>query len=618
MSSWLEIGLTNGVLATGLALLAVLAGRLSRPAVAHVLWALVLLKLLTPPLFQLRVVPPVPAGVEAISETTSATRPVSALAAPSPRVEIPEVEAALFRPTPPEAAWGWPSLSTFAAFGWAGGALALALLAGVRLARFRRLVRRARPTDPTLDRRIAALSARLGLARSPEARLVDAPLPPLVFALCGRPRIYLPCRLVERLAPASLDAVLVHELAHVKRRDHWVRGLEVIAGTLFWWLPVTWWARRSLHLAEEMCCDEWVLKTLPGSHRAYALGLLETLEMTASRPAASLPALASGIAVSRRAGSASPTFETLEKRLTMIMKPRFASDHPALRYLLAGAALALLLIFPTWAQGADEEEADRGEARLELEALEAAGERESADRLRQEVRSLEQRAVLERERAELERQYHEKARPMELKARQMMLEAESLRARGDQEKAEEVMRRAEDLQAELEEHQLAATAKELELEKRYRAAELEALESERRQLESTGNLAESERLARHADRLRAESELLEREHGLRLQRQELEVEQQRVRRELHQREAEELATLRAREQELESQYRDMERERVRHQVEAELAHLHTELPLRLVELRRMLETVDDDGELSEKLDQLETALESALDRDDAD
>ena len=53
------------------------------------------------------------------------------------------------------------------------------------------------------------------------------------------------------------DAVLAHELAHLKRRDHWVRRLEAIVLGLYWWYPGAWWARRQLERAEEECCDAW-------------------------------------------------------------------------------------------------------------------------------------------------------------------------------------------------------------------------------------------------------------------------------------------------------------------------------------------------------------------------
>jgi hypothetical protein len=105
------------------------------------------------------------------------------------------------------------------------------------------------------------------------------------------------------LLPANLSilsngeqrqALLAHELAHLLRRDHWVRYLEFLCMGLFWWHPVVWLARRALREAEEQCCDAWVVATLPQSGRAYALALVETLDFL-SGARAEVPALASAI-----------------------------------------------------------------------------------------------------------------------------------------------------------------------------------------------------------------------------------------------------------------------------------------------------------------------------------
>ena len=64
--------------------------------------------------------------------------------------------------------------------------------------------------------------------------------------------------------------LLLHELAHLKRRDHWVRWLELVVAGLYWWHPVVWWARRALREAEEQCCDAWVVWAMPDRSRTYA------------------------------------------------------------------------------------------------------------------------------------------------------------------------------------------------------------------------------------------------------------------------------------------------------------------------------------------------------------
>ncbi len=111
----------------------------------------------------------------------------------------------------------------------------------------------------------------------------------MLWAAAGRALLLVPARLWEQFDAARLDTVLAHELAHLRRRDHWVRRLEFLALGLYWWLPVAWLARRRLREAEEQCCDAWVVSSLPGSARAYALALAETVEFLAGERDPSLP-----------------------------------------------------------------------------------------------------------------------------------------------------------------------------------------------------------------------------------------------------------------------------------------------------------------------------------------
>ena len=69
-------------------------------------------------------------------------------------------------------------------------------------------------------------------------------------------------------------ALLLHELAHVKRRDHIVGWIELVAGIVWWWNPLFWFVRSALREQAELACDVWVITTLPNGRRAYAESLL--------------------------------------------------------------------------------------------------------------------------------------------------------------------------------------------------------------------------------------------------------------------------------------------------------------------------------------------------------
>lgn len=361
MDALLGLVLTNAALAGLLALAAWVASRfVRRQAVVHGLWLLALVKLVTPPLVGVPLLP---------APSRPAAAPTEAGAHPSPLLHIPEVEdrpapgmrfAPLHvRAAPPVFQAGGEKAEKASAteqtaatpfppaFPWrrlvnavlALGSAAVFGLTAWRFFRFRKLVSSAAPAAPELVARAARLAERLGVSQAPPLLLVPARVSPMLWTAPSGPRLLLPRDLLPELDGDELDALLAHELAHVRRRDHWVRFLEIGATTLFWWYPVTWWARRALRRAEERCCDEWVLLAQPESARAYAGGILKCLAFL-SDSHSPLPAAASGAA----------PVEELEDRLKEILMthplPRLSRP---VRLALGMAALLGLAFFPTMA-----------------------------------------------------------------------------------------------------------------------------------------------------------------------------------------------------------------------------------------------------------------------------
>ena len=99
-------------------------------------------------------------------------------------------------------------------------------------------------------------------------------------------------------------------LDHLRRRDHWVRLVELIASVLHWWSPLVWWVRRRLHLVEEQCCDAWAKWAFPDRSRDYAECLLKVAELSSHPP---LPIML-----------ASPFLHAsgLKERIEMVLKNR--------------------------------------------------------------------------------------------------------------------------------------------------------------------------------------------------------------------------------------------------------------------------------------------------------
>ncbi len=411
METLLRIGLSNVVVALFMAVIVVTVACVwRRPAVLHALWLLVLVKLVTPPLVWVHV--PWPVFLDSPVVAVAPTEGVAVESAPrESAIFVPDVEtttettvtttdaepvASGERPPPdstsdphPDDESGvalQPSLAgTYALCGvWLAGALAWYLIAILRLRRFHRLLRHAVAAPESLRQRTQRLAEKLRLRRCPGVWLVPGRVAPMLWAAGGRPRILFPADLLQQIGVDQQNALLVHELAHLRRRDHWVRWLEFVAAGLYWWNPVLWFARRELREAEEQCCDAWVTAVLPGAGKTYATALLETLDFLSDAPPAA-PLLASGVG----------RVVDLKRRLTMIMRgttPRTLGWRGAAAVVGLGALLLPLL--PAWvqAQPASKTEAktevkvedppspaDLVKARAELKALEAELEKRKAD-----------------------------------------------------------------------------------------------------------------------------------------------------------------------------------------------------------------------------------------------
>jgi beta-lactamase regulating signal transducer with metallopeptidase domain len=241
------------------------------------------------------------------------------------KLQEPAAEAA-------RAGWieGWKSPIAFlAAAAWVASGVSLAALELARARRLRGLLQHARPVPAGLTAAVHELAEHLGV-RPPRVLVVPALASPVVW-VWGRARLLWPEGLEEGLSPEALRAVLVHELAHLRRRDHWVGWLVLAAGCVWWWHPLFWWVRRRLSCEAELACDAWVVATLPGARRAYAEALLTVCQRW-SLPAAAAPAL--GAAGQRR---------DLERRLIMVMREQ-VPYRLSLTVMLGVGALALVAL----------------------------------------------------------------------------------------------------------------------------------------------------------------------------------------------------------------------------------------------------------------------------------
>ena len=132
---------------------------------------------------------------------------------------------------------------------------------------------------------LAGLSARLHLTRPVvllESCLADAPM------VLGhiRPYILMPVGLLAGLPAAQVEAILLHELAHIRRHDYLVNVLQRSVEGLLFYHPAVWWMSRVMRDERENCCDDLVVEMSGDAHEyARALAALEQNRWSGSEPA---------------------------------------------------------------------------------------------------------------------------------------------------------------------------------------------------------------------------------------------------------------------------------------------------------------------------------------------
>ncbi|HVF56812.1 MAG TPA: M56 family metallopeptidase [Pyrinomonadaceae bacterium] len=114
-----------------------------------------------------------------------------------------------------------------------------------------------------------------------------------------RPVVVLPERIGEHLDDSELEAVLLHELVHVERRDNLVGNLQMALCCLFWFHPLVWLIGRRLVSEREQACDERVLE-VSGASESYASGILKVVRFCCGWKMAGVSGAGTGSNLRRR------------------------------------------------------------------------------------------------------------------------------------------------------------------------------------------------------------------------------------------------------------------------------------------------------------------------------
>lgn len=356
-----QIGISNAVLAGLMALAAILVGvTWNRPKLSHCLWLLVLIKLVTPPIYNL------PMPLFGATPTPLAALDAPAFEPDSPKDQIsfsvfvnePQVwESALNVPVKENElvteaenssfeslVTVWESAKPWLGVIWLGGTILILIGSLFQILRFHQLLQLNRMNAGKDILRVAKrIQKQLLIKNLPMISITNARISPMVWWVGGRVHVIMPQVVIDETNEEQWQWILAHEMAHVCRRDYLVRWLEWLACTCFWWNPIFWLAQRNLRAAEEICCDELVLSSLNANSFTYAnsiLAAVESLVIPEFRP----PAMASEM----NSGG------FLKRRINMILNG--GSKQSSLRsvqYLIAGMAMLLIPIGFVQAQDFD-------------------------------------------------------------------------------------------------------------------------------------------------------------------------------------------------------------------------------------------------------------------------
>lgn len=247
-----------------------------RPALMHLLWFGVLARLMIPAVVSLPLLPdsPLKFRVEAdFSQPLTKTLAFDFVPATpgAPLTAVSDVTT----PQQKSKDWDWPAMLMV-------GSLAVSVcLASLSFIRYRRLlnvIANAEPAPKHVVEKSDEIARSMRLKLMPDVKLIEGLPTPSVIGGVSRATILLPRRLIAEIDEVALACVLTHEIAHLKRRDHWFNLTAAIVLYLFWWNPIAWWAWHEMRNCQEACCDATALAGSQLSRRRYAETLLRVLE----------------------------------------------------------------------------------------------------------------------------------------------------------------------------------------------------------------------------------------------------------------------------------------------------------------------------------------------------
>jgi uncharacterized protein (TIGR03435 family) len=220
---------------------------------------------------------------------------VATLAISKPAIAPPEAHAIRGSFTAPLPAVISPQYLTWVVAAWFAGVIALCLrliASWISAEHLRTRKVRLAPVEwqQTLDR----LKQRIRISR-PVRLLVSARVNTPMVVGWLRPVVLTPIGALAGLPPEQMEALLLHELAHIRRHDYLVNMLQSIVEALLFYHPAVWWISAHIRAERELCCDD-IAVSINGDALTYVRALLELASPRLAHPSAAMAATGGSLA----------------------------------------------------------------------------------------------------------------------------------------------------------------------------------------------------------------------------------------------------------------------------------------------------------------------------------
>jgi len=165
---------------------------------------------------------------------------------------------------------------------WVTGVMLFSLRAVGSSVHALRATRRGAPAETGLTAIVTTIATRVGVTR--RVRVLTSTLsqgPATIGAL--RPVILIPPAALAGLTPQQLEAIIAHELAHIRRHDYLVNLIQVLVETLLFYHPAIWWTSNRIRVERELCCDDVAVRFC-GDRLEYAQALITLARLPLASP----------------------------------------------------------------------------------------------------------------------------------------------------------------------------------------------------------------------------------------------------------------------------------------------------------------------------------------------